>query len=116
MAIVSSSKEIVQNQEVFVLIEVDKEPSKRDLYGETRSIKPQDVIETAKDIFDDGIALARVCAQKAVTGIRQLDETFRPEEFELKLAIKLDSELGAVIAKASTGAQLEVTMTWKPRD
>jgi hypothetical protein len=44
-----------------------------------------------------------------------MDEATRPEELEVKIAIKLDSEVGAVIAKASTGAQIEVTMKWKPR-
>jgi hypothetical protein len=33
-----------------------------------------------------------------------------------KLAISLDSEVGAFVAKASAGAQMEVTMKWKPRE
>ena len=116
MPIIKSSTETIQNQEVSILIEVDKDPPKPSPYGETRAISPEEIMETAKDVFDDGIALARACAKKAVTGIKMLDEAFRPEEFELKLAIKIDSEVGAVIAKASAGAQLEVTMKWKPRD
>ena len=55
----------------------------------------------------------RSCAVKAVSGIKSINEASRPDEFELKLAIKLDSEMGAVIAKVSAGAQLEVTMKWK---
>ncbi len=36
----------------------------------------------------------------------------RPSEFEVQLAIKLDSQVGAILAKASAEAQLQVTMKW----
>ncbi len=35
-----------------------------------------------------------------------------PAEAELKFGIRLDAEAGALIAKASAGATLEVTLTW----
>lgn len=110
-----SNTDTIDGNEVTILVEVDKAPQKPDPYGDTRSISAEEVMEAARDVFDDGIALARACAKKAVSGMTLLDDKFRPEEFELKLAIKLDSEVGAVIAKASAGAQMEVTMKWKPR-
>jgi hypothetical protein len=45
-----------------------------------------------------------------------MDDALRPLEFSVQLAIKLDSEVGAVIAKASAGAQLQVTMKWVKKD
>lgn len=103
----------IHGEEVALYIEVDELPGE-DLYGNTRGggvVIP----EAARDLFEDGLALARTCARQAVEGINKLDHTFRPEEFEVKLAIKLDSEVGAFLAKVSTGAQMEVTMKWKPR-
>ena len=34
------------------------------------------------------------------------------DEFEVSLAIKLDAEVGAILAKTSAGAQMQVTMKW----
>jgi hypothetical protein len=105
----------VGGQEIAIYIEVDKLPEADSPYGETRGDVLEQVTEAARDMFQDGIALAHTCAQQAVAGIKKMDETFRPEEFEVKLAIKLDSEVGAILAKVSAGAQMEVTMKWKPR-
>jgi Trypsin-co-occurring domain 1 len=117
MAIVQSTS-VVDDQEVTIYIEVDKPSLERDRYDDDQPRGPEileKVVATARDVFGEGMALVRNCAKKAVDGVNKMDETFRPEEFELKLSIKLDSEVGAVIAKASTGGQLEVTMKWKPR-
>jgi hypothetical protein len=112
-----SNTENIDGDEVTILVEVDKAPSRKSPYDEPHRGSPgEQVIESARDVFDDGIALARACAKKAVSGMQLLDDKFRPEEFELKLAISLDSEVGAFVAKASAGAQMEVTMKWKPRE
>ncbi|NEQ46974.1 MAG: hypothetical protein F6K00_26900 [Leptolyngbya sp. SIOISBB] len=112
------STETIDGDEVTILVEVDKAPPKPSPYDEPHrgNDRSNKVIESARDVFDDGISLARACAKKAVNGINLLDDKFRPEEFELTLAISLDSEMGAFIAKASAGAQMEVTMRWKPRE
>lgn len=116
MAIVQSTS-VIDGQEITIYVEVDEAPILKGRFDEdqTRGELITKVVETAYDVFGEGMVLVRNCARKAVEGVKKMDETFRPEEFELKLAIKFDSEVGAVIAKASSGAQLEVTMRWKPR-
>jgi hypothetical protein len=44
--------------------------------------------------------------------VSQMSDSIKPNEFEVQLAIKFDSEMGAFIAKASAGAQMQVTMKW----
>ncbi len=108
------SLSVVDGEEVAIYIEVDTLPGEESPYGDTRDgglIIP----EGAQGMFEQGLELARNCAKQAVSGIQKLDHTCRPEEFEIKLAIKLDSEVGAILVKASAGAQMEVTMKWKPR-
>lgn len=105
----------VNGEEVAIYIEVDKLPEAESPYGETRGDTLEQITEAAPGMFQAGITLAQTCAKQAVAGIKKMDATFRPEEFEVKLAIKLDSEVGAILAKASAGAQMEVTMKWKPR-
>lgn len=113
MAIVKSVS-TVEGQDVTIYIEVDELPGEESPYDDTRGGR-SDIPEAARDLFEDGLALARNCAKQAVEGINKLDHAFRPEEFEVKLAIKMDSEMGAFLAKLSAGAQMEVTMKWKPR-
>ncbi|WNZ46132.1 CU044_2847 family protein [Leptolyngbya boryana CZ1] len=104
----------VEGEEVTLLVEVDTLPAEDSPYDDTRA-GGVEIPEAARDLFADGLHLARTCAKQAVEGMNKLDQTFRPEEFEVKLAIKLDSEMGAFLAKVSAGAQMEVTMKWKPR-
>jgi hypothetical protein len=114
MPIVKSTS-VVEGEAIDIYIEVDDLPQEKSPYGNTRG-DGKDIPKAAVDMFESGLDLARQCARQAVTGIQKMDEKFRPEEFEVKLAVKLDSEVGAVLAKVSTGAQMEVTMKWKPRE
>jgi len=50
-------------------------------------------------------------ATETITGMAR-----PPAEAELKFGIRLDAEAGALVAKASAGATLEVTLTWKWSD
>jgi hypothetical protein len=107
--LVIKSTETVEGEEIPMLIEVDAAPSVR---GPTRGAADR-VVKTADGLFQDGLELARGCASKVATTIQSIDGTMRPDEFEVTLAIKLDLEAGAVIAKTSAGAQLDVRMLWK---
>ncbi|MEN3281417.1 MAG: hypothetical protein V7607_2557 [Solirubrobacteraceae bacterium] len=123
MAIVGS-KQAVNGHEVMVLVEVDELPeavggwaADRDsppdgAWPETRSQRAERVMDAARDVFGDGLALARDCAIRTVDSLEHTAENVRPDEFELSLAIKLDAEVGAVLAKATAGAQMQVSMRW----
>ncbi|MCB0191783.1 MAG: hypothetical protein KDJ65_07555 [Anaerolineae bacterium] len=41
-----------------------------------------------------------------------LEEKVRPDEAEVEFGINLDAEAGAMLAKASTGAQIKVKLKW----
>jgi hypothetical protein len=113
MAIIYN-KSIIDDQEVIISFEVDKLPAQKGPYDDEdfRGEGLKKAIETARDMFAEGMALIRSCAIKAVHGIEKLDKKFRPDEMELKIGINVDSEVGAIIAKSGAGAQLEVTMKW----
>ena len=104
-----------QNSEIELLIEVDETPVAKGTYGETRGVTDR-VVGEIKDVFAEGLELSSKCAEKAVDMIEAMAETVRPQEFSLQLAIKLDADLGAIIAKTSAGAQLQVTMKWVKKD
>jgi hypothetical protein len=112
----------VQGEEGFsaIYVEVDQvsdaEPASIYAEVETRAEAAQKVVTLARDVFGEGLELARSCAARVARGLDDMPETMRPDEFELQLAIKLDSEVGAVIAKARAGAQLQVSMRWRRTD
>jgi Trypsin-co-occurring domain 1 len=109
------SKETVDGQQVSIFIEVDEPTVKKGPYDDTRGATDK-IITGINDALGDGLNLTRKCAARAVETIKAMDEALRPQEFSVQLAIKLDSEVGAVIAKASAGAQLQVTMKWVKKD
>ena len=100
-----------------IYVEVDEardvEPGSIYAEIETRGDATQKVVTLARDVFGDGVELARSCAVRVAQGLADLPGKMKPDEFELQLSIKLDSEVGAVIAKTSAGAQLQVSMRWR---
>jgi len=114
------SKQVIDGQEVDIYIEVDQEPKTQASSGGAmrggRSVKAaaKHVIESTEDLFGDGLKLANNCAAKVVESINSMNKKIRPEQVEVQLAIKLDSEVGAVLVKASAGAQMQITLKWSP--
>ncbi len=97
-----------------IQVEVDSVPtSGGGVYRDGRDGAASKVIKATHDVFGEGLALARACAARVAETLGEISRESRPEEFTLQLAIKLDSEIGAVIAKASAGAQLQVEIKWK---
>src|ERR1044071_8091066 len=105
------SKEAIGGQEVTIFIETDEVPTSRSPYDQTRGIATN-IVSEVKDAFGDGLSLTKSCAAKVVDAINAMDDAFRPAEFTVQLAIKLASQVGALLSKASAGAQLQVTMKW----
>lgn len=105
------SKETINGQVVTVYIETDQDIVRRGPYEDMRG-DPRKIITSIQDALGDGLDLTHKCAARVVDTIKAMDNKLRPKEFTVQLAIKLDSEVGAVIAKASAGAQLQVTMKW----
>ena len=101
------------NETVLIQIEMD-EVSVASPYENMRGPKEsaRQVIEISRDVFGEGLQLAHNCAAAVVNSISQMSEKVRPNEFEVQFAVKLTSEVGAVIAKLSSEAQLQINMKW----
>ena len=112
-------QEILQNEHgepVTINIEVDE--SQVVPYSPYADVRGDEnaVMNAAQDIFGSSMNLIRTCAEQIVHTIQKVDAKVRPAELEVQLAIKLDSTVGAILAKASAGAQLQVTMKWVKKD
>lgn len=83
--------------------------------GEATRARPAErVMETARDVYGDGLALARRLAEQAAGSFAHIPQALRPAEVEVQLAIKLDASLGAVLVQTGAEAQLQVTFRWTP--
>ena len=76
-------------------------------FGETLKTPP-----IISDAFNKGMDLIRTCAEQIVTTVKNVEHVARPAEFEVQLAVKLDAQVGAILAKTSAEAQLQVTLRW----
>ncbi|MET7570282.1 CU044_2847 family protein [Streptomyces sp. NPDC005492] len=118
MAIVTRVAADGLNQERPIYVEVDTAPpgGLEEMYDgiDTREGAAERVLAVARDVYGDGLELARRCARQAAGRLHDLGEGLTPDEVELQLSIKLDAELGAFLVKSGAEAQLQVTFRWTP--
>lgn len=91
-----------------VLVEVDESA------GIARANRAGRVLEEARVTFEDAVAEVRDAAAAALTQFTSM--TRAPDEVELKFGIKLDAEVGAVIARTGVQGQFEVKLKWRRDD
>ncbi|MFK0731647.1 MAG: CU044_2847 family protein [Gloeotrichia echinulata HAB0833] len=111
MPIIQSTS-VVDGEEIDIYIQVDTIPTDdedevfRDGAGEK-------IVKKAGDVFGKGLALSRSCASEVIQSINKMSDAVKPHEFEVKIAIKLDSKAGVpMLVKLGAEAQMEVTMKW----
>jgi Trypsin-co-occurring domain 1 len=112
-------RDIVKNdegQDIAILIEVDDKADEQEEliiggsydYGSTRG-----PLDHAPEAFKKALELAHACAEQVGDVIHKMPKAKRPSGFEVQFAVKIDSEMNALIAKATTGAQLQFTFRWE---
>ena len=114
MPIIKSTSE-VEGEQIDIYIEVDEEPQVPDSenpYQDVRESIAKKAIKAVGNVFGDGLALSRRCAREVIHSVNQMDDEVKPNEFEVQLAIKLNSEVGAALTKLGGEAQMQVTMKW----
>jgi len=81
----------------------------------SRASKDMDALaEKSKKALDHAMNTIHHMARRVNATINSLDPlAARPSEVEASFALKLETEVGAVIAKAGLGADINVTLTWK---
>ena len=91
-----------------VIIEAGDEPTG----GLVKAATPGEMVEKAKDSFDDAIEHVRGAAGIIVKKLRSLSDP--PDEMEVSFGLKASGELGnIVVGKGGLEANYTVTMKWK---
>lgn len=107
------SQAVIDGETISIFIEVDKVPTpKNEYYNDEERGPTEKVIQAVRDVFGDGLHLVHNCAVQAVKAIKGMGTAIQPDEFEIQVAVKLDADVGAVLAKFGAEAQMQVTMKW----
>jgi NTP-dependent ternary system trypsin peptidase co-occuring protein len=88
-----------------VLVEIDERP------GVSPAGRASGVLREARTTFENAVAEVRDAA--AATMAQFTAMTRAPDEVELKFGIKLDAEVGAIIARTGIQGQFEVKLKWR---
>lgn len=67
-------------------------------------------VEAAQKTLRQALAPVTAAASEVLDSFRELAQ--RPDELEVTFGVQLDGKLGGVIASASAGAHLDVTLRW----
>ncbi len=111
-------RDIIKNeagQEVSILIEADERVDEQEEviigdmhdYGVSRG-----PLDHAPEVFKKALEVIHTCAEQMGETIHKIPKAKRPSGFEVQFAVKIDSETNVIIAKATTGAQLQITVKW----
>jgi hypothetical protein len=87
-----------------VLVDVDEE------LGVAR-VSRQGKIREARATFETALGEVRDAAIVALTQFRAMAR--QPDEVEIAFGVRLDAEVGAVIAKTGMAGNFEVKLTWR---
>ena len=104
------------DSDIDILIEVDEKALNEDDviirgnydYGDSRG-----PLDHAPEVFKKALEIVHTCAEQMGEVVQKIPKAKRPSGFEVQFAVKIDSEMNALIAKATTGAQLQITLKWE---
>ena len=88
-----------------VLVEIDERP------GVSPAGRGSGVLREARTTFEKAVGEVREAAAAALAQFTEM--TRAPDEVELKFGIKLDAEVGAIIARTGIQGQFEVKLKWR---
>jgi len=97
------------------LIRIEVSDDTKPAPGFTRKAASNNVsTEAVKDAYDQTLQTIRGCANGVVETIQSLDSL--PSSASIDFAIKIDAEVGAMIAKTKEDAQFRVSLSWKQEE
>jgi len=93
-------------------IRIEVEDTSKPSAGFTRSTSPTNISnEAVKDAYDQTLRTIRGCANGVISTVQNLDTL--PSSASIDFAIKIDPEVGAMIAKSREDAHFRVSLSWK---
>lgn len=93
-------------------IRIEVEDTSKPAAGFTRHTSPSDLSSDAvKDAYDQTLNVIKSCANGIIDTIQNLSAP--PSAAAVEFSVKIDAEVGAMIAKARDEGQFKVSLSWK---
>ena len=87
-----------------LLVEVDE-----DSFGVARMARTENGVIEAAQRLDEVLAKVKPAIRDVLNALRE----FAPDEREVEFGVKLNAELGAVVAKTSADAHFTIKLAWR---
>jgi hypothetical protein len=75
------------------------------------ALQPADLVEKSRRALDSAMNTVHEMADRLESTVSKMAS--KPSEIEVTFAIKLESELGALIAKTKVEGSIDVKLSWK---
>ncbi len=94
------------------VLKIEVEDTSKPSPGFARATQPTNVSgEAAKSAYNDLLNTIQACAAGVVDTIQTMEAT--PSAASVDFAIKVDGEVGVMIARSREDAQFRVSLSWK---
>lgn len=100
----------LEEQEFEILIEWPHAPG--DIQRAARGDRAELMKQQSQKALNLAMGTIRAMAYRVAKTVNALEDKARPDEAEVEFGITLDAESGALLAKASAGAQIKVKLKW----
>jgi Trypsin-co-occurring domain 1 len=80
------------------------------LEGEVQAVKPVDAVRKLKGALEEAVETIKAVGEQITDGIEEM--TRKPSDLEIEFGVKIDGEVGAVVATLSSGAHFSVKLRW----
>lgn len=100
------------DKEFIILIEWTDTPSGTRKVSRSNTEDVEKLKERSERALNLAMDTIHAMAHRVTTAVQSLGDTVRPDEVNVEFGINLDSEVGALLAKASVGAQIKVNLKW----
>ena len=98
----------VQDDEDVILVEFENESGLRSVSND-----PDELLNKSTMAIERSMKTVQSMAKKAIKAIKAIPISERPSTVEFQFGIKMNGEVGAVVAKVGAEAAITVTMTWE---
>jgi hypothetical protein len=93
-------------------LKIEVESAAKTSTGFSRSASPANVShEAVQDAYDQTLQTIRACANGVIETIQGL--TVQPNSASIDFGIKIDGEVGALVARSLGDAHFKVSLSWK---
>lgn len=99
-----------EEQEFEILIEWPYAPA--GIQKAARGDRAELMKQQSQKALNLAMGTIRAMAYRVAKTVNALEDKARPDEAEVEFGITLDAESGALLAKASAGAQIKVKLKW----